>query len=125
MQVTLLRLTAILTAVYVVQVAFLTRQPGTSAGSHVLGATVTLAVLAAGALGYRFAPRGGRAVLAILLGLYATLRGALATVEIFIRDEAPLRDLTGIALLPLGAAALAIGATELWRSRRRGWLGRI
>jgi uncharacterized protein len=125
MQSTILRTAAILTGLYVVQVAFLTRQPGTSAGDHAVGAAATLAVLAAGALAFRLLPSGGRAVLGILLGLYATLRGALAVAEIATRGEPPLRDLTGTVLLAAGIAALAIGVVELWRCRRRGYLGRV
>jgi dienelactone hydrolase len=111
---------AFLTVLYVAAADLLVRPPGTSAASHLLGTLVTIGVIAGGAAAYPRLPRGGQAVLVLLLGLYAGLRGALALADLAGPGGAPGRDLGGLPVLVVGVAAFAYGVVMLWRSRDRG-----
>lgn len=97
------RAAGIWVALSVVISAFVLRQPGTSAGSHFLGALVTLAV---------FALLARTPAWELLLGLYATVVGALALAE-----HAVPRDLVGISLLVVGPYLIVLGTRRLWRLR--------
>ena len=67
---TLVRVGVGVIALHVVDDSFLQPQPGTSAGDHLLGGLVPLAVLALAAVAYPRLRAGWRAVVALLLGVF-------------------------------------------------------
>ena len=112
--------TAILAAHAAVD-SFMAPEPGTAPPDHLLRGLATFSVLALALVAYRRLPAGGRAALAAVLGLLALEGAALAIAEagaVGARGE----DWTGLLLLPVGVALLALSAALLWRSRKRGRL---
>ena len=106
-------------AVHVVDDSFISPEPGTSAGDHVVSGLVPLAALASCAWFYRSARDGVRAAMAFVLGLFgiaASAEGWYAFANGVVRGD----DFTGLLALPAGVALLILGTALLWRSRRRG-----
>jgi dienelactone hydrolase len=98
--------------------AFLAPERGTSAGDHLLGGGVTLAVLLAAALSYPHLRVGARSCIAIVLGALA-IEGAMLAIADAGAVGARGDDWTGFLLLPAGVALCTLGSLELWRSRRQ------
>src|SRR6266545_6343395 len=96
---------------------FLSREPGTSAGDHVLGAAVPIVVALLTAIFYPTVRGGVRGWIAILFGILALTRAVVALLE---ASSVGLSgdDYTGILLLPAGTVLIAVGAWTLWRSRK-------
>ena len=110
---------AALTALHVLDDATLHREPGTTVADHLTGAGALLAVLAVSAIVFPRLRAGGQAVLALLLGALATTYGVLHLVETKNGVSTAWETTSAIVLLVAGIAALAVGASALWRSRRR------
>lgn len=109
---------AIVTILYLLDAAVLHRESGTSIADNLPGAAALIGLLVAGALVYGGLRPGGRAVLAILLGVLAATFGSLHAVEIARRGEVRGGDIMGLLTLLAGVVALAVGLVLLWRSRR-------
>ena len=101
--------------------SFIAPEPGTGAGDHFLRGLSTLSVLALGAVVYPRLPMGGRAALAVVLGVLA-LEGAALAISDATAVGARGETWTGFLLPPTGVALLAVSAAMLWRSRKRGRL---
>jgi hypothetical protein len=104
-------------ALHVADDSFLQPQPGTSAGDHLVSGLVPLAVLGLAAWSYPRLPGGGRAAVALLLGVF----GGVASVEAvhYTTHGGPSGDdFTGLLCIPAGAALLGLGLVTLWRTRR-------
>lgn len=117
-----------LAALHVLDDAFVGKQPGTTAGEHVLAAIVVLAILAAALVVYPRLGAGARAVLAVGLGILIAVAGAMHVAHAVI-DDAELSDFTGILAAVGGAAVVGLGIVVAWRtpassSRRRRWARR-
>jgi fermentation-respiration switch protein FrsA (DUF1100 family) len=100
--------------------SFLATEPGTGAGDHLLRGSVSLVLLAASAFAYpRLRAGGGRAALALALGVLSLEGAALAIADaraVGARGE----DWTGFLLLPVGLALCAVAVRLLRRSRKPG-----
>jgi uncharacterized membrane protein YidH (DUF202 family) len=96
----------------------LAREPGVPLGDHVvpLAASLGLLLLAVAVDGRL--PAGGRAVLALALGVLS-LEGAALAVADARAVGARADDWTGFLLAPVGVVLLVLGASRLWRSRKR------
>jgi dienelactone hydrolase len=107
-------------AVHLVDDNFLQPQPGTSAGDHLVSGLVPTAVLLAAAAAYPHLRAGLRAALALSLGLLGMVIGAGEAGYYALQVGPSGDDYTGLLAIPAGALLVGIGATTLWRTRRRG-----
>ena len=104
-------------AVHVVDDSFIQPNPGTSAGDHLVGGLVPLAVLALAAWSYPRSRAGARALIALSLGAF----GLAASSEAFYYTRevgASGDDFTGLLCIPAGLVLIGMGVVTLWRSRR-------
>jgi dienelactone hydrolase len=108
-----------LIAVHVVDDNFAQPQPGTSAGDHLIGGVILLAILALAAWAYPRVRAGGRAAIALSLVVPAALSGAEA---IYYGGKTGLSgdDFTGLLALGAAPVLLGVGVWTLWTSRRLG-----
>ena len=121
LDVTLFSGATVIVAAHAALDSFIAPEPGTGAGDHLLRGLATCSVLALGAVVYPRLPMGGRAALAVVLGVLA-LEGAALAIADAIAVGARGEDWTDFLLLPTGVALLALSAAVLWRSRKRGRL---
>jgi dienelactone hydrolase len=113
------RIALAVVALHVVDDSFMQPEPGTSAGDHVVGGLVPLAVLALAAWGYPRLRAGLRATTALVLGGFGVIvgiEGAYTTV----REGPSGDDFTGLLAIPAGVVLIGLGVVTLWRSRKRG-----
>jgi uncharacterized protein len=108
-----------LIAVHVIDDSFVQPQPGTSAGDHVFGGLILLAILALAAWGYPRVRAGARAAIALSLVVPAVLSGAEA---IYYAGKTGLAgdDYTGMLAMVAAPVLLGLGIWNLWTSRRLG-----
>jgi uncharacterized protein len=117
-EVALARLAIGVVAVHVVDDNFLQPNPGTSAGDHLFGGLVPLAVLVAAAAFYGRLRAGARATIALLIGFFGVLAGTEA-IHYTMGVGPSGDDYTGLLSVPAGLTLLSLGVVTLWRSRRR------
>jgi hypothetical protein len=104
-------------ALHVADDSFLQPNPGTSAGDHLFGGLVPLALLAGAAALYGRLRAGAQATVAIVLGFLGVLFGTEAVH--YTRAVGPSGDdFTGLLSIPAGLVLVGIGAVKLWRSRK-------
>jgi hypothetical protein len=116
----LARLAVGVAALHVVDDNFLQPQPGTSAGDHLVGGLVQLALLVLAAWAYPRLRPGARATLAIYVGLFIAVMG-IGEAGYYTRENGPSGDdYTGLLAIPAGLLLVGIGLVTLWRSRRGG-----
>ena len=110
-------------ALHVADDSFLQPQPGTSAGDHLAGGLVPVALLAAGAALYGRVRAGWRAAIALVTGIAGVLVGTEAAY--YTSQVGPSGDdFTGLVSIAAGLALLGLSGVTLWRSRRtdgRAW----
>jgi dienelactone hydrolase len=106
-------------ALHVLDDSFIQPQPGTSAGDHLAGGMVPVAALAAAAGLLPRVRAGLRGALTLLIGFSGVMVGSEAAY-FTATGHASGDDWTGLLALVAGAAMLALGGRDLWRSRRRG-----
>jgi dienelactone hydrolase len=97
--------------------AFVAPEPGTRWSDHLVSAGASLAVLAAAVVAYPHLREGGRAAVALALGVLA-IEGALLTVSDARRGGPAGEDWTGFLLWPAGIALCALGVALAWRPRK-------
>ena len=98
---------------------FVQPQPGTSAADHLVSGLVPLGLLVLFALAYPRLRAGLRGTLAIVLGVFATVMGAGEAGYYALKIGPSADDYTGFLALAAGLLLIGIGATTLWRTRRR------
>jgi hypothetical protein len=104
--------------VHVVDDNFIQPPPGTSAGDHLAGGLVPLAVLVLAAAAYTRLRAGFRAVIALTAGFLAMVGGAAEAGYYTVKVGASGDDYTGLAMIAAGVLLLAVGVRTLWRTRR-------
>ncbi len=114
----LARLAIGVVALHVVDDSFLQPNPGTSAGDHLLGGLVPLALLAAAGVFYGRLRAGARATIALLAGFFGILAGTEA-VHYSLAAGPSGDDFTGLLSILAGLTLLGLGVVTLWTSRRR------
>ena len=118
------RAAIVVAALHVADDSFLQPEPGTSAGDHLAGGLVPLALLAAAGYAYPRLRAGARAAVALVTGLLSITIGAASGVYSTLAVGASGDDFTGIFAVVAGVALVALGVATLWRSRRGGTLRR-
>jgi dienelactone hydrolase len=114
----LVRLALGAAALHVVDDAFLQPQPGTSAADHLAGGLIPTGLLLAAAWGFPWLRAGIRATLALVFGFLTLLSSSEAVY--YAKEVGPSGDdWTGLLAIPAGFVLIGLGATTLWRSRRR------
>ena len=106
-------------ALHVIDDSFIQPERGTSAGDHLVSGFVPLAALAAAAVGYPRLRPGGRATLAMVVGLLGIAIGAEA-VHAAVEATPSGDDYSGFVAIPAGFVLVAFGVVTLWRSRKTG-----
>jgi len=117
-EVALARVAIGVVALHVVDDSFLQPNPGTSAGDHLAGGLVPVAVLVALGVLYGRLRAGARAATALLVGFFGVLGGAEA-VHYTMAVGPSGDDYTGLLSILAGLLLLGLGFVTLWRSRRR------
>jgi dienelactone hydrolase len=114
----LARLAMGVVALHVVDDNWLQPNPGTSAGDHLFGGLVPLALLVAAIALYPRLRPGARGTIALLAGFFG---GLVATEAVhYTRAVGPSGDdFTGLLAIPACLLLVGLGARTLWRSRRR------
>jgi uncharacterized protein len=116
----LARLAFAVGALHVVDDNFLQPQPGTSAGDHLVGGLIQTALFVLFAWAYPRLRAGGRATLALGVGLFMIIMGA-GEAGYYLRESGLSGDdYTGILMIPAGALLVGIGLVTFWRSRKGG-----
>ncbi|RYP83412.1 hypothetical protein EKO23_19130 [Nocardioides guangzhouensis] len=105
-------------AVHVVDDSFVQPEPGTSAADHWVAGLATLGLLGLAVWGYGVVRPGARAVIALLLGLFALVVSGEAWQAARSDAGASGDDWTGLLVLPAGIVLIGLAAVLLWRSRR-------
>ena len=108
-RVRIARLAIGVVALHVVDDNFVQPNPGTTAGDHLVGGLVPLALLVAAGARYGLLRPGARAVTALLAGFFGVLSGTEAVH--YTREVGPSGDdYTGLLALIAGLVLLSLGA---------------
>jgi dienelactone hydrolase len=104
-------------ALHVVDDSFIQPNPGTSAGDHLFGGLVPLALFAGAAVLYGRVRAGAQAAIALVLGFLGVLFGTEAVH--YTREVGPSEDdFTGLMSIPAGLVLVGVGVVKLWKSRK-------
>src|SRR4051794_31248336 len=106
-----------LVALHAIDDAFVQPQPGTSAGDHLSGGLVPLALAVVSVLAFTRVRPGARAALAFAWSLGALVSGVEA---VYYAQHGGLSgdDFSGLLAMATAPVLLGVGVVELWRSRR-------
>jgi dienelactone hydrolase len=107
-----------LVALHAIDYAFVDREPGTSAGDHLVSGLVVPAIAIALALAYPHARAGLRASLAAGVGLIGLAIGIGTSLRHVLSQGVGGDDLTGILAAIACALVLGMGVLLAWRTRR-------
>jgi hypothetical protein len=111
-------------ALHVIDDNYISPQPGTSAGDHLVSGLLPLALLGLAAWAYPRLSGGRRGALALVFGVLGIAAG-IEAVD-YTRKVGPSGDdFTGLLTIPAGLLLLGLGVVTLWRTRRiegnRAW----
>jgi len=123
-ELTLFRVGIAVVALHVIDDNYISPQPGTSAGDHLVSGLVPLAVLGLAAWASPRLRGGRRGALALVFGVLGIAAG-IEAVD-YTRKVGPSGDdFTGLLTIPAGLLLLGLGVVTLWRTRRsegnRAW----
>jgi uncharacterized protein len=106
-------------AVHILDDNFFQPQPGTSAGDHLVSGLVPFAAYVGAAYAFPRLRAGAQAALAIALGILGIAIG-VTEAGFYTLEQGPSGDdFTGLLAIPAGLLLVGVGATTLWRTRRR------
>ena len=105
-------------ALHVIDDSFLQPQPGTSAGDHLAGGLVPLALICVASAAYTRVSAGVRAALALVFGLLALIIGTAEAGYYTLKVGPAGDDYTGLLAIPAGLLLLGLGAATLWKTRK-------
>jgi hypothetical protein len=106
-------------ALHVVDDNFLQPEAGTSAGDHLWGGIVQVALFVLFAWAYPRLRAGVRATLAIFVGIFTATMG-IEAVNYMRESSLSGDDYTGLLTIPAGLLLVGIGFATLWRTRKNG-----
>jgi uncharacterized protein len=106
-------------AVHILDDNFFQPQPGTSAGDHLVSGLVPVAVYVGAAAVYSRLRAGARAAIALALGVLGIAIGGAEAPYYTLKEGPSGDDYTGLLAIPAGLLLVGVGATTLWRTRRR------
>jgi fermentation-respiration switch protein FrsA (DUF1100 family) len=106
-------------SLHVLDDSFIEPEAGTSAADHLISGFAPLAMLLAFAIMYPRLRAGVRGATAIPVGLLGIVAGVGEAGYYSIQASPSGDDYTGLLTVPAGLLLLGLGATTLWRSRRR------
>jgi uncharacterized protein len=96
---------------------YISPQPGTSVGDHLVSGLVPLAALGLAAWAYPRLSGGRRGALALAFGVLGIAAG-IEAVDYTRKVGASGDDFTGLLAIPAGLLLLGLGVETLWRTRR-------
>jgi uncharacterized protein len=105
-------------ALHVLDDSFMQPQPGTSAGDHLAGGLVPLALIALAVAFYPRVRAGARGTLAVAFGLLALIMGTAEAGYYTLKIGPSGDDYTGLLSIAAGLFLVGLGAWTLWTSRR-------
>jgi uncharacterized protein len=114
----LFRVALAVVALAAIDDAFVHPEPGTSAGDHLAGGLVPVAVAAVLGLAYPRLRAGLRGLIAIVCGVLALTAGVADGYRHVAVDRLAGDDLTVMLAGVAGVALIALGVLTLWRTRR-------
>ena len=117
--VRLFQIGAAVIAIAVLDHAFVHPEPGTSAGDHLASGLIPTAITVLAALSYPRLRPGLRACIALIFGSLSLVAGITDGVRHAVINGMSGDDVTAILASVAGAGLVCIGASTLWRSRRR------
>jgi len=105
-------------ALHIADDSFLQPQPGTSAGDHLAGGLVPLALIALAVAAYPRVRAGVRATLALVFGVVALAIGTTEAGYYTLKVGPSGDDYTGLLTIVAGLLLLGLGTGTLWRTRK-------
>ena len=105
-------------ALHIVDDSFLQPQPGTSAGDHLAGGLVPLALIGLAAAAYPRVRAGVRGTLALVFGVFALAVGTTEAGYYTLKVGPSGDDYTGLLTILAGLLLLGLGAWTLWTTRK-------
>jgi uncharacterized protein len=108
-----------LIAVHVVDDSFLQPEPGTGIVDHLVSGLVPLGVLAAAAVAYPRLRPGLRAALAIVVGIFGIVTGAVEPAFYGPKEGLSGDDFSGVVGAAAGLCLVILGVVTAWRARKR------
>lgn len=106
-------------AVHILDDNFFQPQPGMSGGDHLVSGLVPAGVYVGAAVLYPRVRAGARAAIALALGILGIAIGAGEAGYYTLAEGPSGDDYTGLLAIGAGVLLLGVGATTLWRTRRR------
>jgi uncharacterized protein len=108
-----------LIAVHLVDDSFLQPEPGTGIVDHLVSGLVPLGVLAAAAVAYPRLRPGLRAALAIVVGIFGIVTGAVEPAFYGPKEGLSGDDFSGVVAAAAGLCLVILGVVTAWRARKR------
>ena len=105
-------------ALHVLDDSFIQPQPGTSAGDHLAGGLVPLALIALAAVLYPRVRAGARGTLAVVFGLLALIMGTAEAGYYTLKVGPSGDDYTGLLTIAAGLVLVGLGGWTLWKTRK-------
>jgi len=105
-------------ALHVIDDSFLQPQPGTSAGDHLAGGLMPLALIAAAVVLYPRIRAGARATLALFFGVLALIMGTAEAGYYTVKVGPSGDDYTGLLAIGAGLVLVGLGVFTLWTTRK-------
>jgi uncharacterized protein len=108
-----------LIAVHLVDDSFLQPEPGTGIVDHLGSGLVPLAVLAAAAVAYPRLRPGLRAALAVVVGIFGIVSGAVEPAYYGPKEGLSGDDFSGLVAAVAGLCLVILGVVTAWRGRKQ------
>jgi uncharacterized protein len=108
-----------LIAVHLADDSFFQPEPGTGVDDHLVSGLVPLAILAGAAVGYPRLRPGLRAALAVVLGIFGIVTGAVEPAFYGPKVGLSGDDFSGVVAAVAGLCLVILGLVTAWRSRKQ------